>query len=321
MKKTLFILLCSCVLSALAVAQQPDYTGADSTALALKGRHFSSVAELVNQLTPGLNNNQLKARAIYDWVTENIKYDMQAFISKTYLNEKSPLMTLTDRKGICQNFSELVKEMCLLAHIPCEIVTGLGKFGPNLGTDLHAWNAIQLNNKWYLMDVSWGSLQRPGNKYDYFLTPPEQFICDHFPNSARWSLLDKTPDKQTFLSYPYISIDYFKVAGKDFPKEMKLVARNQTLTISNYAAATGKLLYPEIVDEKNMRQLEHREDYTPVDIGIREITDADKKVVQYQLTGIPKGSYWLYLYVVPDVDQSPSSIIQSSILVFSVESL
>lgn len=80
----------------------------------------------------------------------------------------------------------------------------------------HAWNVVKINNKWYLIDPTWGAgninngqFNRQFNPY-YFATPPKQFIFDHFPVENEWQLLAKHYTKQQFDTIPEISPEFFK---------------------------------------------------------------------------------------------------------------
>ena len=61
----------------------------------------------------------------------------------------------------------------------------------------HSWNAVLLDSVWQLLDVTWASgfvsyADEFVKYYDdyYFLTPPNQFILDHFPDELQWALPD-----------------------------------------------------------------------------------------------------------------------------------
>lgn len=60
----------------------------------------------------------------------------------------------------------------------------------------HAWNAVKLDGQWQLLDVTWAAgYVNDGHQFvhrfndQYFLTPPEEFILDHFPKDPQWQLL------------------------------------------------------------------------------------------------------------------------------------
>ncbi len=63
----------------------------------------------------------------------------------------------------------------------------------------HAWNAVKLNNKWYLCDATWSSgyidMATYIFEYDYvntyFLQDPIEFNTHHIPLDDSWKLIDK----------------------------------------------------------------------------------------------------------------------------------
>jgi transglutaminase/protease-like cytokinesis protein 3 len=72
----------------------------------------------------------------------------------------------------------------------------------------HAWNAVQINKKWYLLDCTFASGYIDLNKVKfvkhrndvYYLTPPRIFILDHHPSDSKWQLLDKPLDINSFIN-------------------------------------------------------------------------------------------------------------------------
>ena len=43
----------------------------------------------------------------------------------------------------------------------------------------HEWNAVEINDKWCLIDITWD----PGSKNEYYLCiPPKCFVRNHLPN-------------------------------------------------------------------------------------------------------------------------------------------
>jgi transglutaminase/protease-like cytokinesis protein 3 len=45
----------------------------------------------------------------------------------------------------------------------------------------HRWNTVNIDGKWYLVDVTLGSL--------FFLMPPERFLKTHLPEDDSYTLL------------------------------------------------------------------------------------------------------------------------------------
>ncbi|MGZ5255740.1 MAG: transglutaminase domain-containing protein, partial [Flavitalea sp.] len=108
---------------------------------------------------------------------------------------------------------------CEHAGISSEVITGYARCcpGPVKFRTNHSWNAVRIDNSWYLVDVTWGSgyvdqygafVQRMDE--NYFLAKPEQFIRDHFPDDLRWSLLNEIPELHEFRKSPFMNKDYVK---------------------------------------------------------------------------------------------------------------
>ncbi|HEY1115483.1 MAG TPA: hypothetical protein VGE66_18075, partial [Chitinophagaceae bacterium] len=82
----------------------------------------------------------------------------------------------------------------------------------------HAWNAVYIDSTWYLMDATWaaGVVSYRGDefirRYDdfYFMTPPDQFIRDHYPDELKWTLLDNPPVYREYSHTPYKSSQFVK---------------------------------------------------------------------------------------------------------------
>jgi hypothetical protein len=55
-------------------------------------------------------------------------------------------------------------------------------------------------------------------RYDdyYFMTPPDQFIRDHYPDELRWTLMDNPPTVREFQNTPYKSQYFVKNRIKAF---------------------------------------------------------------------------------------------------------
>ena len=161
-----------------------NFRKADSMALACKNVGLQNLPLLSQKLTANLNTDAERFRAIYMWVCSNIKNDYKLYLkyeqkNKRYQNDslklkiwnssfkKTVFKTLVeDQKTICTGYAYLVKTLANLAGLDCELIHGFGKTSTTdiekLDTPNHTWNAVKLNNKWYLCDPTWASgLQNP----------------------------------------------------------------------------------------------------------------------------------------------------------------
>lgn len=201
-----------------------DLNKADSIALAYNGEDLNNLPILTHKLTSDLNTDIEKFRSIYKWVCTNIKNDYNLYYKNSYKRyryrndsiklhswnnkfRKTVFKTLLNKKQtICTGYAFLIKQMTELANIECVVVNGFGKTSGTLKKDLsipnHSWNAVKLNNKWYLCDATWASgVQNPETmnfvfQYNdgFFLTSPNLFAISHYPENKKW-LLTTNEDK------------------------------------------------------------------------------------------------------------------------------
>src|SRR4030095_834820 len=194
-----------------------------------------SPAEVAQKLATKYKTDLERTRAIFSWIAQHISYNNKfnrpgrknktslvdadhTTDSSTSLPQLNPLVAedvMKKRTAFCYGYARLFKFLCDHAGIRCELVTGyargdLNGIGNSFRTN-HTWNAVQIDSNWYLLDVTWASgyftygtseyVKRFDDKY--FLTPPEQFAQDHFPDDLEWSLLQQPPAIREFQHSPY----------------------------------------------------------------------------------------------------------------------
>ena len=191
---------------------------------------FEKISDLVNYLIrPYQHDEKLKVRVIFAWIAYHIEYDSFKATIITGNNQKKHSYKLNSgnpyktRVGICGDIADLFLKMCRLAHLNAERIDGSAGYNltlENASKSLHAWNAVEINNKWHLLDVTWAmngnyiaftditrikdykkeirsrkknpekvKIMRSINN-TWFLTPPEVMILTHFPNKIKWQLLE-----------------------------------------------------------------------------------------------------------------------------------
>lgn len=241
MKNYFFILLflCFCLSNAQIVDfNHINFTRADNIAKLNEGESLKSLPLLTHKLTHKLPTDVEKFRAIYTWICLNIKGDdnQHKRVSrnrKKYLNDSTALLKwnnsykkvafkklLKRKKTMCTGYAYLVKELAQLAGIESKIIDGYGRSVTSnidsLEMPNHSWNAVKLNNKWYLCDATWSSGYMNGNgkfikDYNdgYFLTEPNLFAKNHYPLDKKW-LLNSNKSTQTFITSPLVYGETFK---------------------------------------------------------------------------------------------------------------
>ena len=127
------------------------------------------------------------------------------------LNERISAKVLNTRVALCDGYSRLFKTLCDHAGIKAEVIYGYARTNNNRRFAVnHTWNSVFIDSSWYLLDVTWASgFVSYGNEYIrhyndfYFLTPPSDFIRDHYPEDLQWTLLKDPPVYREFVQSPF----------------------------------------------------------------------------------------------------------------------
>lgn len=153
-----------------------------------------TVDSITASLTHGIVNDSQKVVQIYDWITRNIKYEPRS-VHQNWENDttlrQEPYNVIIRKKAVCMGYAKLFKAMCFAANIEAVVIEGLAKniYGA-LERDEHAWNAVKINNNWYLLDATWDVSSYSVAK-KFFLIPPYLFLETHYPHDPLWQLSDK----------------------------------------------------------------------------------------------------------------------------------
>jgi len=170
------------------------------------------VKQLASQITNGIQSDSLKVRAIYEWITDNIAYDVdlgngaKPIKAEIYAETQKSEKVLEQRKAVCMGYTSLFEELCMLNNIKTYIVSGYSKsIDPytrklSFSGDRHSWNAVKINGNWYLCDPTWsagfinvqtGTFNKQRNE-EFYLCNGKTFIKRHIPLDPLWQLLDTT---------------------------------------------------------------------------------------------------------------------------------
>jgi transglutaminase/protease-like cytokinesis protein 3 len=194
----------------------------------------TSVKELANAIRPFANNDGEKARLAYSWITQNIAYDVPMAETRN-IDDLRPETVLARGETICSGYANLYQALVKELGLDVVIIEGFAKGGDVIVGDdpdvNHAWNGVNIDGVWYLLDTTWGAGIVSDGRFEakfnpnYFATPPEQLIVSHFPRETQWQLLAQPYDRQTFDQLPALTPRFFR-------DQMALVshAKNDILT-------------------------------------------------------------------------------------------
>ncbi|MEK6479205.1 transglutaminase domain-containing protein [Catalinimonas sp. 4WD22] len=288
-----------------SVANPPsEYSKIDEHARNTPAKYNRSVEDLAQYLTKPAKNDFEKVRSFFVWMSENITYDVDLF--RRYRPGSSLNITAEDvlkrKKAVCQGYADLFTALCDEVGISSRMVPGYSKgFGNSNRTDFstadHAWNAVYLDNKWYLLDATWGA----GGLNDkmqyvayfneqYFLSDPKVFIKDHMPLHPMWQLLDCPVSLKAFakgdeaialeLSAGKNCIDYNQQiealdALEDAERTIKLAEAAYSFNPENHVVmARGYMDYAHHIMKNISRELRSREE-------IEHAISAQEDALQY----------------------------------------
>ncbi|CAI6084539.1 hypothetical protein PAECIP112173_04321 [Paenibacillus sp. JJ-100] len=210
-----------------------NYKGSNTTAevhVNLSYRETKAQTDYVNRkvdhvlkeiIKPGMTSHE-KTKVIHDWIVLNLSYD-------TSLQKYTAYDGLATGSTVCQGYSLLAYRMLEQVGIENRIVEG------KAGGQLHAWNLVKLDGKWYHMDTTWDdpTPDRKGKvSHNYYLLSDKEMARDHvwtgknkYPSAAApyrealLQLMKAGGNKQEVYQKLYHALEYSLYDEKDAIKE------------------------------------------------------------------------------------------------------
>lgn len=219
-------------------------------------------ASAARELAGAFDQDILKVRALFKWITLHIQYDearlntvletgqrerheFTASSAEGLAAQKKEMIetfietTLREKKGVCQDYAYLFQAMCSEVGLEAEFIRGFGRFSASSIGELparanHAWNAVKIDGRWRLFDVTWSTgMGMEGGDYGdgFFMVDPEIFIMTHYPDDSRWQLLESPIDKKSFAFLPFMHASYLKYNVLDFKPTRERVTEDAVIEL------------------------------------------------------------------------------------------
>ncbi len=187
----------------------------------------SSVDEFVdNFISTNVTGKNLseydKVKLVYDYIAKNVYYDHEAYDSETangsWTDSHTAYAALKSKKSVCQGYAMATYRLLTQMGIETRFLRGEGwKNNDATKRDVHDFNMVKVNGKWYYLDSNWGAMfkEQVGGKvgdvdYTWFLKSQEDFVY-HAVNEN-----ESAPDvdfRAVEPSNSYADSDAIKITG------------------------------------------------------------------------------------------------------------
>ncbi len=200
-------------------------------------QYEAKITEVVNNIknnakseSDEIDKNVKMLGEAHDYVTLNMEYKHEW--ETTPPNTEEPKMKSTSRtaydgliygQGVCEAYTRTFKAICDRLKIPCVCVYGV--YSPKTTiNEPHIWNYVQINEKWYGVDVTHDDptvmnglfIYGTNENRDFFLVGQNQLAAHHFPqgimSSANYEFKYPTLEEDAYReSYSMESGDGFSI--------------------------------------------------------------------------------------------------------------
>lgn len=154
-------------------------------------------------------------KALHDYVVTRVSYDVES-LEPGKRRPQDADTVFREHRGVCAGYANLLAALGREAGFEIAYVSGRTRAEDgDLSGGFHAWNAVRIEDSWYLVDPTWnaGSVDSDGFTFRYrtayLFTPPEVFSVDHLPRKEGWQLQDPISQGE-FVRQPYLNPDFYR---------------------------------------------------------------------------------------------------------------
>jgi transglutaminase/protease-like cytokinesis protein 3 len=238
-----------------------------------KYARFSKVEDLAIQIEKDFSSDANKSRAAFFWLTKNIRYNLREFhnpskrnYSFRYASEEEKIEklqafkddlvaeTFKNKTGVCEEYAQSFKKLCDLLKIEAEVIKGnvrntADEIGQISNTTNHAWNAVKIDKKWIILDVTWAAGSETNGKWirnfdDYFYDiPTHKIFKTHYPEDKIWVIRFGRMSKKEFYSQPIYSNTFLRLEADLISPQTGIISlRSPEDTVLKFNNLDPKLL-------------------------------------------------------------------------------
>ncbi len=166
---------------------------------------FNSKVEQIAERADTYASDYEKAKYVHDYLVQNAFYATEKLeeAQKTFHDSECELIysaygCVVQGESVCAGYAKAFQVIMQEMDIDCSYVTGYANNGR------HAWNCVELDGKYYLVDVTWDD--PVGNSgeyicYDYFCITDSQMSIDHTADESEFSYPDCVLNDYNWYAY------------------------------------------------------------------------------------------------------------------------
>lgn len=231
------------------VELKPEYVYTKNQYQDLIGKILAKLKEVRNKVAV-LPSELEREKYIHDFLCKNVTYKENGPDSHCVLG---PLFR---GEGVCEGIAKTAHALLKIAKIRTHIVCG-DATDPNGSKTPHAWNVVQINGTWHLLDVTYdNTISDPDFiRYDYFNVSAKELSYSHAPYDYCREYYNRCVSSNTYFRmtrselntqqgvYDYIKQEVFKKSKNIY---FKYTDRNRPLDID--ALVNYTLEFPKVAN-------------------------------------------------------------------------
>lgn len=149
-------------------------------------KQLAAMQSAAAEATASCKSDAEKVQAIHTWMTENIYYDKDALSDETASqNASDPDWVFENKKAVSAGYAKLTEIMLRSVGVPAITLSGHGVSVESAA--LHVWNAVLVDETWYMLDTAWDTLNESSGgvsadgarSEDYLFPGTEAFSQNH----------------------------------------------------------------------------------------------------------------------------------------------
>lgn len=142
---------------------------------------------------PGDLSAYEREKYTHNYIVEICDYDDEAAQKHTQeekiIEANLPYGVMVKHQAVCEGYGKTFQLLMNGLGVNCVGITGIG-VASDEEQELHLWNAVELDDGWYHIDVTWDDQENSYFQYDYFNLNDEQIAEDHIASALASTLTD-----------------------------------------------------------------------------------------------------------------------------------